>query len=99
MTYLQHDPANDDVVTIPLASGIARLSGECTNGLMWTEYQLDEPYLCDDGEGCNTDGMEGSCLGHGDECSICSREIYQGWLCLDGGEVVCSEHVKVVARD
>jgi len=28
------------------------------------------------------------------ECSICGREIESGWLCLDGGEEVCSSHVE-----
>ena len=27
------------------------------------------------------------------ECSICGMTIYSGWLCLDGGEEVCDEHV------
>jgi hypothetical protein len=73
--------------------GIARKSGEDTEGLQWTEYSLEEAYFCEDGEGCNTDGMAGSCVGHGDYCEECNTEIYSGWLCLDGGEVVCSKHV------
>ena len=28
------------------------------------------------------------------ECSICGAELWQGWMCLDGGEDVCSEHVE-----
>ena len=27
------------------------------------------------------------------ECFICGAEIESGWLCLDGGEEVCDEHV------
>lgn len=32
------------------------------------------------------------------ECSICGKEIEDGWLCLDGGDEVCSKHVKIVSR-
>jgi len=27
-------------------------------------------------------------------CNICDKEIKSGWLCLDGGEEVCNEHVE-----
>ena len=27
------------------------------------------------------------------ECSICGAVLSSGWLCLDGGEEVCAEHV------
>jgi hypothetical protein len=27
------------------------------------------------------------------ECSICGKEIESGWMCLDGGDEVCDEHV------
>jgi hypothetical protein len=28
------------------------------------------------------------------ECSICGAEIASGWLCLDGGDEACDEHVE-----
>ena len=28
------------------------------------------------------------------ECCICSTVLSEGWLCLDGGEEVCSKHVQ-----
>jgi len=28
-----------------------------------------------------------------DTCDICEAEIESGWLCMDGGEVVCNEHI------
>jgi len=28
-------------------------------------------------------------------CSICDRPIGMGWLCLDGGQQVCSSHISV----
>jgi hypothetical protein len=31
-----------------------------------------------------------------DDCSICEAEVWEGWQCLDGGEVICSEHVEIV---
>ena len=27
------------------------------------------------------------------ECSICGAEMTEGWVCLDGGDEVCDEHV------
>lgn len=27
------------------------------------------------------------------ECSICGATIFKGWLCMDGGDEVCDEHV------
>ncbi len=27
------------------------------------------------------------------ECSICGTPLSAGWMCLDGGEEVCSEHI------
>lgn len=30
------------------------------------------------------------------ECSICGAELESGWLCLDGGEEVCDEHVTLM---
>jgi hypothetical protein len=29
------------------------------------------------------------------ECDICQATISSGWLCLDGGEEVCSDHVTI----
>jgi|SRR5215831_14985820 len=29
-------------------------------------------------------------------CDVCGEEVWDGWQCLDGGEVVCSEHVEAV---
>jgi len=31
-----------------------------------------------------------------DYCVICGAEIESGWECLDGGEVICDEHVKCI---
>ena len=28
------------------------------------------------------------------ECTICGAELHEGWMCLDGGDEVCSEHVE-----
>jgi len=27
------------------------------------------------------------------ECDICGEELTYGWMCLDGGEEVCEDHV------
>jgi hypothetical protein len=27
-------------------------------------------------------------------CSICSADLLSGWMCLDGGDEVCDEHVE-----
>ena len=27
------------------------------------------------------------------ECSICGEILTYGWMCLDGGEEICDEHV------
>jgi hypothetical protein len=77
--------------------GIARKSATCTEGLAWVQYQLEEVYWCEDGEGCNSDGMNGSCVGHGDYCEECNAEIFEGWLCLDGGETLCNACVLLPA--
>jgi hypothetical protein len=29
------------------------------------------------------------------ECGICGAEITSGWLCLDGGDEACSDHVVI----
>jgi hypothetical protein len=29
------------------------------------------------------------------ECDICQATISSGWLCLDGGEEICSDHVTI----
>lgn len=26
-------------------------------------------------------------------CSICGEELEYGWMCLDGGEEVCDDHI------
>lgn len=28
-------------------------------------------------------------------CSICEAEIESGWMCLDGAEEVCAEHIVI----
>ena len=28
------------------------------------------------------------------ECSICGATLTQGWMCLDGGDEVCEEHIE-----
>jgi len=37
--------------------------------------------------------LEPEDLGDYDVCDICGAEIESGWLCMDGGEVVCDEHI------
>jgi hypothetical protein len=27
------------------------------------------------------------------ECCICGEELWDGWMCLDGGDEVCDSHV------
>ena len=29
-------------------------------------------------------------------CSICGNILSSGWMCLDGGEEVCSEHIELI---
>ena len=29
------------------------------------------------------------------ECSICGATLSSGWMCLDGGEEVCDEHMVI----
>ena len=33
------------------------------------------------------------------ECSICGAELESGWMCLDGGEEVCDDHVDMDEED
>lgn len=33
------------------------------------------------------------------ECAICGASLESGWLCLDGGEEVCSTHVETLLSD
>ena len=33
------------------------------------------------------------------ECSICGETLHDGWMCLDGGEEVCSSHVEYTDTD
>lgn len=33
------------------------------------------------------------------ECSICGAELESGWLCLDGSEEVCNEHITIDETD
>lgn len=30
------------------------------------------------------------------ECSICRKSLVDGWMCLDGGDEVCSSHIKLI---
>jgi hypothetical protein len=30
------------------------------------------------------------------ECSVCGAELESGWLCMDGGEEVCEDHVDIL---
>jgi len=30
------------------------------------------------------------------ECAICGETLASGWLCLDGGEEVCSSHIEYI---
>lgn len=27
-------------------------------------------------------------------CDICGKELWSGWVCLDGGDEVCDSHVR-----
>jgi len=73
---------DDTTLRLYDVDGIARLSGFDRDGNAWTEYTL-EPF--DDGPMT-------------DECADCGAEITLGWLCLDGGEVICASHVEIVTR-
>ena len=41
------------------------------------------------------DGSEGEDTS---QCAICDDDIESGYLCLDGGTEVCSEHVQIVPQ-
>jgi len=30
------------------------------------------------------------------ECHICGEPLADGWMCLDGGDEVCSDHVEFI---
>jgi len=30
------------------------------------------------------------------ECAICGETLVSGWMCLDGGEEVCSSHIEYI---
>ncbi len=32
------------------------------------------------------------------ECSICGAVLSSGWMCLDGGDEVCSSHVEYAEK-
>ncbi|GEM_PF-4918403 len=74
--------AANETIILSNIEGISRKSGTDEHGNTWTEFEVD--YLAEQEPG---------------ECSICSAtELESGWLCLDGGEEVCDEHV-VFAED
>lgn len=31
------------------------------------------------------------------ECIICKETLTSGWMCLDGGEEVCSSHIEFIS--
>ena len=33
---------------------------------------------------------------HDGECIICGENLTSGWMCLDGGDEVCSGHVEYI---
>lgn len=37
---------------------------------------------------------DGSGLEEPDECGECGREMWGGWVCLDGGDVACDDCVE-----
>ena len=65
--------------------GIARLSGTAENGASWIQFErpihIFVDYLAEQTEG---------------ECAICGETLVSGWMCLDGGEEVCSSHIEYV---
>jgi len=58
--------------------GFARLSGTDEDGATWTQFVVNPS-----GVGLEETG----------ECTICGTELEDGWMCLDGGDEVCNEHV------
>lgn len=54
-----------------------------------------------DEHGCNWVQFEVDYLAEEEdgECSICGETISSGWLCLDGGDEVCSEHVSFAEQE
>ena len=51
-----------------------------------------------DGDGCTWTQFEVDAFAEQESgtCSICGTEISSGWLCGDGGEEVCDEHVEIL---
>ncbi len=80
------------IVNLYNVEGIARLSGYDSNGNAWTQYTLD-PFCSDPGDDGEVYGAD-----YGDECGNCGVEMFSGWLCLDGGDTVCSECVDIKHR-
>jgi hypothetical protein len=70
--------ATTETIVLHGIEGFARKSGTDQHGCQWVQYELDW----------------GTCPDGPDECCICGAEIESGWLCLDGGDVCCDEHVE-----
>jgi hypothetical protein len=73
---------DQDVVRLKGIEGISRLSGE-EAGTGCQWTQFTVDYGAEQEDG---------------ECSICGATLRSGWLCLDGGEEVCSKHVHYVSE-
>jgi hypothetical protein len=81
------------VIRLHNVTGFARRSGTDQDGNEWTEFELD-PFSGD----CECAGPEcdpDTCPRFVTQCSICDAAIGSGWMCLDGGEEVCEEHVLI----
>jgi hypothetical protein len=69
-----------DEIVLHNIQGISRKSGTDQHGAQWIEFDLETVDPGDDGAAASS-------------CAICHEPVWQGWMCLDGGDEVCPEHV------
>lgn len=74
-----------DKIILDNLEGIARVSGTDKHGSIWMETEF-EPFFEDFVETEEVEGVWPT-------CDICEKEMYSGWICLDGGDEVCGDHI------
>lgn len=55
----------------------------------------------EDEHGCNWMTFEVDYLAEQEDgtCAICGATLSEGWLCLDGAEEVCSDHIELDEKE
>jgi hypothetical protein len=86
-----------ETVKLTNVEGFARLSGTDQHSNLWVQFEVD-PFTTNGLDMVNGDDNFSLDYEFEETCPECGTAMTSGWLCMDGGESLCNDHVEIINR-